>query len=295
VVAVGPIGAMKFRLRAFGLHVLASASVLTLVLGSLYLGWYRWPGWYIADARSVAFMLIGIDLTLGPLLTLIVARSTKPRAELVRDIGIIATVQLCALIYGGVSLWMGRPLYYAFSENVLQLVQASDLSTHELELARQQHAALRPHWYSLPRWIWAPLPADPDAARKIVMSTLDGGDDVIAMPRYFRRWSDGTSALRQQLKRVKDVAYFSPGQKKALGERMRTLGLDPDQANALPLTGRGSPLLVVFDPATLSVRRIMTAPTPQWRRSRHLQLPRLLQTLLPHRTPIPHTAGALKP
>ena len=67
---------MKFRLRAFGLHVLASASVLTLVLGSLYLGWYRWPGWYSADARSIALMLIGIDLTLGPLLTLIVARST---------------------------------------------------------------------------------------------------------------------------------------------------------------------------------------------------------------------------
>ncbi len=281
------------------MHLLASASVLTLVLGSLYLGWYRWPGWYIADARSVALMLIGIDLTLGPLLTLIVARSTKPRAELARDIGIIATVQLCALIYGGVSLWMGRPLYYAFSENVLQLVQASDLSAKELELARQQHAALRPHWYSLPRWIWAPLPADPEAARKIVMSAFGGGDDVIAMPRYFKRWSDGAASLRNQLKQVKDVAYFSPGQKKALAEHMRALGLDPDEANALPLTGRGSPLLVVFDPATLKVRRVMTAPTPQWRASSHLKMPRVLQTLVshkalpPHKALVPHTSSVL--
>jgi len=30
---------MKFRLKAFGLHLLASASVLTLILGALYLGW----------------------------------------------------------------------------------------------------------------------------------------------------------------------------------------------------------------------------------------------------------------
>lgn len=273
---------MKFRLRAFGLHVLASASVLTLVLGGLYLGWYRWPGWYLADARSIALMLIGVDLTLGPLLTLVVARSTKPRAELVRDIGIIAGVQLCALIYGGVSLWMGRPLYYAFSANVLQLVQASDISAHEIALARQQHATLIPHWYSRPRWIWAPLPANPDEARKIVMSVFDGGDDVIDMPRYFRQWPDGASALRKQLKPVKNVAYFSPGQKKALGERMRAMGLDPDQANAMPLTGRGPSLLVVFDPATLRVRGIMTAPTPQWQASRHLRMPRLVQALVPH-------------
>jgi len=273
---------MKFRLRAFALHVLASASVLTLVLGTLYLGWYRWPGWYIADARSIALMLVGIDLTLGPLLTLIVAQSSKPRAELVRDIGIIATVQVCALIYGAVSLWSGRPLYYAFSQNVLQLVQASDLGSHELALARQQHVALRPHWYSLPRWIWAPLPANPDEARKIVMSAFDGGEDVIEMPRYFKAWPQGLPALRKALKPVKDVAYFAPGQKKAMGERLRHLGLDPAQANAMPLTGRGPPMLVVFDPATLTVRRILTAPAPKWGTTRHFQLPRRLQALLSH-------------
>ena len=39
---------MRFRLRFFGLHLVASVVVLTLVLGSFYLGWYRWPGWYLA-------------------------------------------------------------------------------------------------------------------------------------------------------------------------------------------------------------------------------------------------------
>ncbi|HEX4051899.1 MAG TPA: hypothetical protein VHY19_13585 [Steroidobacteraceae bacterium] len=267
--------------------MLASASVLTLVLGSLYFGWYRWPGWYIADAGSIALMLIGVDVTLGPLLTLIVARSTKPRAELVRDIGIIASVQICALAYGAVSLWSGRPLYYAFSQNVLQLVQASDFSTHELQLARQQHDALRPHWYSLPRWIWAPLPADPEEAGKIMMSVLHGGDDVIAMPRYFKQWPQGLPSLRKQLKPVKSVGYFSPGQKQALSERMRALGLDPTQDNAIPLTGRGPSVLVVFDPATLEVRRMLVSPPFRSSHSQHLGVPRFLQALVPHKVAIP--------
>ena len=280
---------MKFRLRAFGYHLLASATVLTLVLGSLYLGWYRWPGWSIAGAPSVVLVLIAVDVTVGPLLTLVIASATKPRAELVRDIGIIATVQLCALLCGTVSLWIGRPLYYAFSENVLQLVQASDLNAHELSLARQQHAALVPHWYSLPRWIWAPLPDDADEARKIVMSAFDGGDDVIDIPRYFKPWSQGLVSLRKQLKPVDEVAYFSKGQKAALKLRMHSLGLDTEKADAMPLTGRGPPMLVVFDPTTLRVERIFEAPITVRSPPHHFKVQRYLEALVPQAlAPHPH-------
>jgi len=35
---------MNFRFKAFALHLAGSATVIQLVLGALYLGWYRWPG-----------------------------------------------------------------------------------------------------------------------------------------------------------------------------------------------------------------------------------------------------------
>lgn len=248
---------MKFRIRVFGLHLLVSAGALMLVLGTLYVGWYRWPGWYVAGVPSVVAVLISVDLTVGPLMTFVVAGSTKPRRELARDIGIIATVQLAALIYGTVSLWSGRPLYYAFSENELQLVQAYDISAHDMDAAREHRAELLPHWYSLPRWIWAPLPEDPQEAERIVMSAISGGDDVIAMPRYFKYWEQGLPALRKQLKKVDDLAVFSRAEKETLKERMRELGLDTNQPDTMPLTGRGKALLVVFDSATLKVRAIV--------------------------------------
>lgn len=255
---------MRFRLKAFGLHLLASASVLFIVLGTLYLGWYRWPGWYVAGVSSVVLVLIAVDLTLGPLMTFLVARSTKPRSVLMRDIGIIAAVQLCALIYGTVSLWNGRPLYYAFSTSTLQLVQGYDFNAQELAVAREQHAAIQPHWYSLPRWIWVPLPADPQEAEKIVVSvTTGGGDDVTSMPQYFKPWEQGLSDLRSQLKRVDDVPYFSKADKTALKQRMHVRGLDPTQMNAMPLMGRGRPLLVVFDPTKLEIVAIMAPPEMQ--------------------------------
>jgi len=173
--------------------------------------------------------------------------------ELTRDIGIIVAVQLCALIYGSVSLWNGRPLYYAFSESVLQLVQAYDIEDAEADAGRRQNPALAPHWYSLPRWIWAPLPEDPEATQKIVASAVSGGDDVISMPKYFKPWEDGLPSLRKQLKKVDDVGYFDKNEKKKLKERMRVAGLPDDQLNTMPFTGRGHPLLAVFDPVTLRI------------------------------------------
>src|ERR1700723_3331108 len=153
---------MRFRLKAFGLHLLASTTALSLILGLLYLGWYRWPGWYLADAAHLILVMVGVDVVLGPLTTLIIARSTKPRRELKRDIAMIVVVQLCALGYGTVSLWQGRPLYFAFSESVLQMVQAYDIDADEWARGSRENPDLAPHWYSLPRWIWAPLPKDPE-------------------------------------------------------------------------------------------------------------------------------------
>ncbi len=250
---------MRFRLAALGLHLLASCFVLSVILGGLYLGWYRWPGWYLADVVQVTIVLAGVDLVAGPLLTFIIASPVKPRRVLARDIAVIIAVQLIALTYGAVSLWHGRPLYYAFSEDVLQLVQAYDIEDAELAIARKLNAPLRPHWYSLPRWIWAPLPQDSEEHDKIMASAVSGGSDVISMPRYYQPWDAGLPTLRSQLRKIDDIKYFSGNDKKLLDARVRAAGLAADQPDALALTGRGRPLLAVFDRTNLKIVGIFKA------------------------------------
>jgi hypothetical protein len=250
---------MKFRLKAFGLHLLASCTVLTLVLGGLYLGWYYWPGWYLAEVPHVVVVMVGVDVVLGPTLTLVIASSKKSRRELARDIAMIVIVQLVALGYGSTALWKGRPLYYAFSVNCLEVVQAFDIDGENLALARQQKAALIPHWYSRPRWIWAPLPEDPTQAEEIVKSALGGGSDVIAMPRYYKPWAQGLPQLKTQLQKVDEIKFFSAPERKNLKERMRAAGLATDKPDAIALLGRGRPVLAVIDPASFKITAIIKA------------------------------------
>ena len=249
---------MQFRLKAFGLHLLGSATVLALVLGALWLGWYRWPGWYLSSVLHVVGIVVMVDLVMGPTLTLIVASPDKPRRILARDVAVIVTVQLVALVYGTVTLWGGRPLYYAFSMNSLDCVQASDIDVSEAAVALRQNPALAPHWYSLPRWIWAPLPDDPDEAMHIVKGvTLGGGKDVVDMPRYFKPWGQGLPKLREQLSRLDDIKELSKAEKQSLRTRLAADGLTPEERNSLIMWGGSRRVVAVFDPATLRVRAIL--------------------------------------
>lgn len=248
---------MRFRLKAFGLHLLGSAAALTLIVGGLYLGWYRWPGWYLSGVLHVVGIVLLVDLVIGPTLTLIIANPGKPRRELSRDVAMIVTVQLAALIYGTVTLWGGRPLYYAFSVNSLDMVQASDIEPPELALARRQNPALAPHWYSLPRWIWAPLPEDSSEAQKIVTGTVFGGHDVTDMPRYYKPWDQGLPKLRDQLGRIDDMKYFTRAEKQSLKKRLSQQGLAPDQPDTLVMWGGSRRVLAVFDLATLHVKALL--------------------------------------
>jgi hypothetical protein len=248
---------MKFRLKAFGWHFGASACLLALVLGGLYLGWYRWPGWYSAGVLVILPITIGVDAAIGPLLTFIVANPNKSRRELARDIGVIVGVQLLALGYGVVTLWHGRPLYYAFSFNQLELVQALEIPPEEIALGEQSNPELVPHWYSRPRWVYAPLPSDASKSQAIVSSAIAGGTDVTGMPSYYQPWTNGLGELRRTLKKVDDSKFFSDGEKKFLKQRMQELGFAPDAATTIPFTGRGRPLLAVFDVQTMQIKALL--------------------------------------
>jgi hypothetical protein len=239
---------MKYRLKALGWHFGASTCLLLLIVGTLYLGWYRWPGWYLAGMFKVLPITVGVDAALGPFLTFIIANPGKPLRTLARDVSFIAIVQLVALVYGSITLWHGRPLYYAYSGRELSVVQQTDLKPAEIALGQQKNPDLAPHWYSLPRWIYAPNPAG-----------TPGSTDATSMPRYFQPWSNGLPDLRSKLKRVDEWRYFSLAQRNALQKRLAEQGFGADYAATMPMTGRDVPLLAVFDSKTLEIKALLRA------------------------------------
>lgn len=240
---------MKFRLKALGWHFAASLVALLLVLGTLYLGWYRWPGWYLSGLLTVLPITIGVDAALGPLLTFLIANPSKSRTELGRDISVIVGVQVLALAYGAFTMWSGRPLYYAYSGKELSIVQASDLEPAEISLGRQTNPDFAPYWYSLPKWVYAP----PNSTGK--NSATDS--DSTETPSDMLPWEKGLPDLRKKLQKVDDWNYFLIKQRNILKERMAEQGYAPDAANTMPMTGKRAPMLAIFDTNTMTIRALI--------------------------------------
>jgi hypothetical protein len=241
---------LSFRYRAFTTHLAASLLVLLLILGALYAGWYRWPGWYLAGAEVVVGLMVMVDVCLGPLGTLVISNPLKPRREWRRDIGMIVAVQLLALAYGTYTLWAGRPIFYAFSLNQIEMVRAADFKEEHVRAARDAGAPILSEGLSPVRWIWAPLPDDPELQSKIIASTMVGGDDVTVMPQYFRPWEDARTSMNSvylPLTRLSDLTEWSEAE---YARRLADLNRAPDELGVLPAKGSRRDGAWIFDRKT---------------------------------------------
>jgi hypothetical protein len=236
--------------------MLVSACVLALVLGTLYVGWYFWPGWYLLGALKIVAILTMVDIGLGPLATLAVANPAKPRAELRRDIAIIVALQFSALLYGSMTVWNGRPLFYTFSLDRFEVVAASAIDDAELEVARKTNPSFVPGPFSRPRWVWAPLPDNEQESDRIVKSTLFGGKDVIAMPRYFKPFEYAQASIRAQLKSIDEIRGLTKAEKGRLAPKVAELGA-AEKVGAILFDGPSKSAIAVLDRETLVIKAIL--------------------------------------
>jgi len=243
---------MQFRARAFMIHLAISAIVLALVLGVLYAGWYQWPGWYLLGALPVAVVLVSVDLGLGPLATLVIANPSKARAEFRRDVVIIVLIQVSALAYGAFTLWNGRPLFYTFSADRFEIVSASDIDVEELEAARRDNPEFVPGLLSPPRWVWAPLPDDPEERRRVVQSALLAGKDVISIPKYYRRFDEARLSIRGHLKAPKDLQGVSEAEIERVSLQLSALGAS-EKFGTMLFDGPSKRAIAVVDRDTLQI------------------------------------------
>lgn len=249
--------AKGFRAKAFTLHFLASLVVLSLVVTVLYLGWYSWPGYYLVGAANIALIMVVVDLGLGPVATLVIANPKKPRTEFRRDLALIVLVQLLALGYGTLTLWGGRPLFYTFSSDRLELVPASAIDDEQLDLARASNPAFVPGLFDRPRWVWAPLPEDEASRQAIVGGAVFGtGKDVIEMPRFYKPFDEAKSALREQLKTIDALRGLSKAEKTRLTPLVAEIGPD-DKIGTMFFDGPSRSAVAVLDRETLEIKAIL--------------------------------------
>lgn len=113
---------MKFRLFCFVSHLLISFVLALLTVFVVFWVWYPSPLDKALGVADIFLLLLCIDVIIGPLLTLIVAKQGKKTLKM--DLSIIGVLQIAALSYGLYIVAQGRPVWLVYDNNRFEVVQA---------------------------------------------------------------------------------------------------------------------------------------------------------------------------
>lgn len=168
------------RWKAFGIHLVISALIaLTVVVLVVWL-WYPRPYFEAMGGGVLLRLLIGVDVVLGPVITLLIFDPGKPRLKF--DLATIAVLQLAALAYGGVVMFEARPVYNVFLNDHFLTVPANSVDDDSRARAAPE---FRPLPLTGPRVVAAMLPADPKETFGITVAAAFGGPDLTDMPHLY--------------------------------------------------------------------------------------------------------------
>jgi hypothetical protein len=111
------------RYQAFAVHMAISLVIFSILLVCITQYWYSGILFDTGNGWKAIGIIIGIDLILGPLLTLIVFNHNK--SSLKFDLWVIALVQTAALIYGTWTIHQTRPIALAFINSSFSTIFAN--------------------------------------------------------------------------------------------------------------------------------------------------------------------------
>jgi len=141
------------RWKAFGIHFSISLLAFFVILSVIIFVWYPGILFRVDGGWAGLRIVMGVDLVLGPLLTLIVFNTAKPSLKF--DLSCIAALQLSCMAAG---IWV------VYQERPLALVLAYDtfysLAAQEFKDFDKDPALLKQFPGGWPKMLYAELPAD---------------------------------------------------------------------------------------------------------------------------------------
>jgi hypothetical protein len=233
------------RWRAAGLHLLISACVAAVVLALMLAFWYPPPLFQAMGGATLALILIGVDVVLGPALTLIVFRAGKRGMKF--DITAIAAFQLAALVYGCHVIALARPAFIVFVKDQFQVATVVQLD--ETRYAEAKYQQFRGPPRSGPMLVFGDWPTEPADQQLLLWAGL-AGIDLQHFPRFYAPYEQGKAEILRRAWSLSQVRTDEPEAGKVIDAWLARSGADQQSLLYLRLRARNYWVAVLIDRVT---------------------------------------------
>ena len=235
------------RFKAFAIHLCISALIAVVVVSTMLFVWYPGTFFDAMGGNTLVMILVGVDVVLGPLITLIIFNPLKARHLIRLDLTLIGIVQAAALAYGVAVVAEVRPVYLVFTVDRFDLVAATDIQDEEL--AKVTRAEYRDIPWGKPRTVAAQMPADTNEQLRIIQAGANGAD-LQTFPQHYVPYETLASAALARAKPLADLRKRHPDELAAIDKAVKETGRGDDGLRFLPLKARNQDQAVLLDAKT---------------------------------------------
>jgi hypothetical protein len=212
------------RWRASGIHLLISAGIAAATLTLMLALWYPGPLFEAAGGNELLFIVVGVDVVIGPLITLAVFKAGKRGMKF--DLAAIGTLQVLALLYGGYIVAEARPAFIVFVKDRFEVASAIELEYAELAKARYPQFRRAP--LLGPEWVVVDWPDDAAERQKLLHLALSGVDAHV-FPKYYAPYAERTKEVLGKALPMARVRELEPTYAPIIDEYLKRSGT-PDAA-----------------------------------------------------------------
>jgi len=237
------------RLKAAAIHLLASVVIATICATLVFWLWYPWPYRLIAGGQTLFFIVMSVDLILGPLLTLVVFNRKKTRSHLVRDLAVIVALQLGGLSYGLHTVYLARPVGLIFEVDRFRVVTHVDVVHEELPQALPE---LRTLSLTGPQLLSTRAARTSEEKLRSIELAL-GGVDTGVRPIFWQPYNLATKDVLQRARPLSLMLKQYPKQVQYIEREAKNSGHTIDTLKFLPIMAREGNWSALIDAQTAAL------------------------------------------
>jgi hypothetical protein len=222
--------AWRDKFRAVAIHFVLTLLLAAMAATLIFVVWFPRPFGEMIGGTELFQLVVGCDIVLGPLMSLVIYNRTKSRRALVFDYTLVGALQVGAIVYG---LWITegtRPVYFAFVGDRYEIVTSRDLKPAELAAARDPQYARVPFWGIRDIAIRVP-PAEADDA---LFQALSGNEEPLR-PKFYVPFDSEIAAIRDRAKPLAELERRHPEAKARLEAARAAAGIPDSRLRWLPV------------------------------------------------------------
>lgn len=234
------------RLKAAGIHLGISAVIATVAAALVFGLWYPWPYRLVSGGQELFLLIMSVDLVLGPALTLVVFNRSKTKSHLLRDLAVVAALQLFGLVYGLYSVFLARPVAVVWEVDRFRVVSDVEVRHEELPQALPE---LRTLSLTGPQVLGARSSRTGEERLKAIDLALQG-IDIGVRPSYWQPYGHSVKAVLEKARPLVYLYRQYPSHVQDIKVEVRKTGRTAEDLKFVPLMARKTDWSVLLDAKT---------------------------------------------